>query len=73
MGFAKAVLLEILIWSAPSADFVHKTFYATPSLLVQTGFQNPSDSLNTAMQLAFDALAKRRTKFLFRCQRARRP
>ena len=58
MGFDQAVLLAILIWSAPSADFVHKTFYATPSLLAQNGFQNPSDPLNTAMQLAFDAPGK---------------
>ena len=48
----------MLIWSAPSADFVHKTFYATPALHVQNGFQNPNDPLNTAMQLAFDALGR---------------
>lgn len=57
MGFGQAVL-EMLIWSAPSADFVHDIFYATPSLLAQNGFQNPSDPLNTAMQLAFDAPGK---------------
>lgn len=33
-------------------------FYATPSLLAQSGFQNPTDPLNTAMQLAFDAPGK---------------
>ena len=48
----------MLIWSALSADFVHKTFYATPNLLAQNGFQNPTDPLNTAMQLAFDAPGK---------------
>ena len=58
MGFGQVVLLEMLIWSAPSADFVHKTFYATPNLLAQKGFQNPTDPLNTAMQLAFDAPGK---------------
>ena len=42
----------------PSADFVHKTFYATPTLLALNGFQNPSDPLNTAMQLAFNAPGK---------------
>ena len=48
----------MLSWSAASADFVHKTFYATPALLAQNGFQNPNDPLNTAMQLAFDAPGK---------------
>ncbi len=48
----------MLIWSAPSADFVHKIFYATPSLLAQNGFRNPTDPLNTAMRLAFDAPGK---------------
>lgn len=33
MRFDQAVRLEMLIWSAPSADYVHKTFNATPSLL----------------------------------------
>ncbi|KAL8741706.1 MAG: hypothetical protein Q9190_005720 [Brigantiaea leucoxantha] len=41
-----------------SADFVHGTFYATPQLLQQTGYRNPEDPLNTAMQLAFNAPGK---------------
>ena len=58
MSFGQVVRLAMLILYAPSADFVHKIFYATPSLLAQNGFQNPTDPLNTAMQLAFDAPGK---------------
>lgn len=41
-----------------SNDFVHSTFIATPRLLRVNGYQDPTDPLNTAMQLAFDAPGK---------------
>lgn len=37
---------------------MHATFYATPRLLAENHYQNPTDPLNTGMQLAFNAPGK---------------